>query len=49
MQTIDEIRAKNPAAIKSVADTWLICALGGARRRPAADRALSALGDNTFR
>jgi adenylate cyclase len=46
-QTIDEIRAKNPEAIKSAADVWFLCAL--AERDPAAaDLALTALGDATF-
>jgi serine/threonine-protein kinase len=46
-QAIDEIRKKNPEAIRRVADTWLICAL--AERDPvAAKAALAALGDNTF-
>src|SRR4030095_3278193 len=43
-QTIDEIRTKNPEAVKSVADLWFICAL--AERDPAAaEAALGALGD----
>jgi TolB-like protein/class 3 adenylate cyclase/Tfp pilus assembly protein PilF len=46
-QTIDEIRAKNPAAIQSVADTWFLCALAE-RDAPAAEMALTALGDATF-
>jgi len=46
-QTIDEIRAKNPAAIKSVADVWFLCALAE-RDAPAAEMALTALGDATF-
>jgi tetratricopeptide (TPR) repeat protein len=46
-QTIDEIRAKNPAAIKSVADVWFICALAE-RDAAAAEMALTALGDVTF-
>ena len=45
-QVIDEIRAKNPAAIQSVADSWLYCAL--AERDPAAAaNALAALGENS--
>jgi TolB-like protein/Tfp pilus assembly protein PilF len=46
-QTIDEIRAKNPTGIQTVADTWLICALAE-RDATAAANALAALGDNTF-
>jgi len=46
-QTIDEIRAKNPKAIQSVADVWLICALAE-RDAAAAELALTALGDATF-
>jgi len=46
-QTIDEIRAKNPKAIQSVADVWFICALAE-RDAAAADMALTALGDATF-
>ena len=45
-QLIDSIRATDPAAIPSVADTWLICAL--AERDPAAATgALTASGENT--
>jgi TolB-like protein/Tfp pilus assembly protein PilF len=46
-QTIDEIRAKNPAGIQTVADTWLVCALAE-RDATAAANALAALGENTF-
>jgi TolB-like protein/class 3 adenylate cyclase/Tfp pilus assembly protein PilF len=46
-QTIDEIRAKNPAGLQTVADTWLICALAE-RDATAAASALTALGENTF-
>jgi TolB-like protein/class 3 adenylate cyclase/Tfp pilus assembly protein PilF len=46
-QTIDEIRAKNPNAIQSVADIWFICALAE-RDAAAAEMALTALGDATF-
>ena len=46
-QTIDEIREKNPEAIRRVADTWLLCALAE-RDAGAAKTALTALGDNTF-
>jgi serine/threonine protein kinase/Tfp pilus assembly protein PilF len=44
-QTIDEIRAKDPEAIKSVADDWLLCALAE-RDVGNAQNALVALGDN---
>jgi tetratricopeptide (TPR) repeat protein len=45
-QLINEIHAKDPAAIQSVADYWLLCAL--AERDPAAaGSALAALGDNS--
>jgi serine/threonine-protein kinase len=44
-QLIDELRAKDPSAIQSVADSWLTCAL--AERDPAASAsALAALGKN---
>ncbi|HEV3099621.1 MAG TPA: adenylate/guanylate cyclase domain-containing protein [Candidatus Udaeobacter sp.] len=46
-QMIDEIRSKNPAAIRSVADVWFICALAE-RDEAAAETALTALGDATF-
>jgi len=46
-ETIDEIRAKNPKAIQSVADVWFICALAE-RDTVAAELALTALGDATF-
>jgi len=46
-QTIDEIRAKNPAAIQSVADSWLTCALAE-RDAGTATNALLALGENYF-
>ena len=46
-QTIDEIRGKNPEAIKSVADVWFICALAE-RDAAEAEMALTALGDATF-
>jgi TolB-like protein/Tfp pilus assembly protein PilF len=45
-QTIDEIRTKNPAAIKSVADVWFVCALAE-HDAAAAEIALIALGDAT--
>jgi serine/threonine protein kinase/Tfp pilus assembly protein PilF len=45
-QLIDEFRAKDPAAIQSVVDNWLYCAL--AERDPAAAAAaLAALGENS--
>jgi len=44
-EVIDSIRDKNAAALSSVADNWLLCAL--AERDPAAARsALIALGEN---
>jgi hypothetical protein len=44
---IDEIRAEDPAAIQSVADGWLTCAL--AEHDPvAATDALAAMGENNF-
>jgi TolB-like protein/Tfp pilus assembly protein PilF len=43
-QTIDEIRTKNPEALKSVSDVWFICGLAE-RDVPAAEAALAALGD----
>jgi TolB-like protein/Tfp pilus assembly protein PilF len=46
-QALDEIRTKDPAAIKSVANTWLLCALAE-RDLGAAQNALVALGDNPF-
>ena len=46
-QTIDEIRAKKPEAIKSVADAWFLCALAE-RDAAAAEMALTTLGDATF-
>jgi len=46
-QTLEEIRSKDPEAIKSVADTWLICALAE-RDAAGAEAALVALGDNIF-
>jgi TolB-like protein/Tfp pilus assembly protein PilF len=46
-KTIDEIRAKNPADIQSVADSWLNCALAE-RDGAAAENALAALGENSF-
>ena len=46
-QVIDELRANDPAAIQSVADMWLACALAE-RDAAAAANALAALGDNSF-
>src|SRR3989440_98606 len=46
-QTLDEIRAKDPEAIKTVADNWLLCPLAE-RDAAAAESALGALGDNFF-
>jgi TolB-like protein/class 3 adenylate cyclase len=46
-QTIDDIRTKNPDAVKSVADVWFLCALAE-RDAVAAEQALAALGDVTF-
>jgi TolB-like protein/Tfp pilus assembly protein PilF len=46
-EMIDEIRAKNPEAVKSVADVWFICALAE-RDATAGDMALAAFGDATF-
>jgi TolB-like protein/class 3 adenylate cyclase/Tfp pilus assembly protein PilF len=46
-QTLDSIRANNPAGLQSVADNWVICAL--AERDPVgAEAALVALGDAVF-
>ena len=46
-QLIDELRAKDPGAIASVADSWLLCAL--AERDPvAAANALAAMGEDSF-
>jgi serine/threonine protein kinase/Flp pilus assembly protein TadD len=46
-QLIDEIRAKEPAALQDVADFWLSCALSE-RDSVAAANALAALGDNSI-
>jgi TolB-like protein/Tfp pilus assembly protein PilF/predicted Ser/Thr protein kinase len=43
---IDEIHAKDPGALQSVADYWLLCALAE-RDSAAAGNALAALGDNS--
>ena len=44
-QTIDSIRATNPAAVPSIADAWLSCALAE-RDAAAAKDALIAFGEN---
>ena len=46
-QTIESVRAENPDAIRSVADSWLICALAERDAR-AAESAVVALGENMF-
>jgi serine/threonine-protein kinase len=46
-QTLEEIRSKDPSAIKAVADTVFLCALAE-RDAAAAEAGLVALGDNTF-
>ncbi len=46
-QLIEEIRAKDPAALQSVADYWLLCALAE-HDATAAGEALVALGDNSI-
>ena len=46
-QALDEIRTKDPEAIKGVADAWLTCALAE-RDAAAAKAALNALGDNAY-
>jgi serine/threonine protein kinase/tetratricopeptide (TPR) repeat protein len=43
-QLIDSIRSKNPSALPSIADTWLLCALME-RDTATAENALNALGD----
>ena len=45
-QLINEIHAKDPGALQSVADYWLLCALAE-RDSAAATNALAALGDNS--
>ena len=45
-QLIDQLRAKDPGAIQSVADSWLYCALAERDSAAAAD-ALGALGKNS--
>ena len=44
-EVIDSIRDKNPAALSSVADNWLLCAFAE-RDAAAARKALIALGEN---
>jgi TolB-like protein/Tfp pilus assembly protein PilF len=46
-QTIESLRAENADAIRSVADSWLICALAERDAR-AAESAVVALGENMF-
>jgi TolB-like protein len=43
-QAIDSIRSKNPSALPSIADTWLLCALTE-RDTVTAENALNALGE----
>jgi len=45
-QLIDELRAKDPGAVQSIADSWLLCALAE-HDSAAATNALAALGENT--
>src|SRR5438128_807306 len=46
-QLMEELRARDPAALKRVADTWFTCAL--AERDPvAAEAAISALGESPY-
>jgi serine/threonine-protein kinase len=44
---IDELRAKDPGKMQSVADSWLICALAE-HDAVAAANALAAMGENSF-
>jgi TolB-like protein/predicted Ser/Thr protein kinase len=46
-QLIDELRAKDPAAIQNLAEDWLVCALSE-RDAATATSALAALGENSF-
>jgi TolB-like protein/class 3 adenylate cyclase/Tfp pilus assembly protein PilF len=46
-QIIDEIRSRDPGAVKSVADVWFLCALAE-NDADAAEMALAALEDATF-
>ena len=45
-EVIDSIRDKNPAALSSIADNWLLCAFAE-RDSAAARKALIALGENS--
>jgi TolB-like protein/Tfp pilus assembly protein PilF len=45
---IASVRSKNPAAVPSIADTWLLCALME-RDAAAAEQALSLLGEDPLR
>jgi len=45
-QLIDELRAKDPGALPSIADSWLLCALAE-RDSAAAANALAALGESS--
>jgi hypothetical protein len=45
-QLIDEIRAKDTAAVQSVSESWLLCALAE-RDTAAVENALIATGENT--
>jgi tetratricopeptide (TPR) repeat protein len=44
-QTIDSVRAANPAAVQDIDEWWLVCALAD-RDAPAAKEALSVAGEN---
>ena len=46
-QIIDSIRAENPGAVATIADSWLNCALAE-RDASAVEAALEALGENSF-
>jgi serine/threonine-protein kinase len=46
-EVIDEIRMKDPGELRSVADSWLICALAE-RDAAMASNALAVLGENAF-
>ena len=46
-QLIDSIRSKNPSAVPSIADTWLLCALME-RDVATAESALNALGETAL-
>jgi serine/threonine protein kinase/tetratricopeptide (TPR) repeat protein len=45
-ESIDEVRAKDPAKLQSVADGWIVCALSE-RDPAAAANALAAMGQNS--